>query len=137
MLKVHCGVKNTGSHIGEPYVLDNYEANKYLSGLASWIKQSSLISDTVDYVTATVLFFNDTYRYNIQLSGKHDRSYTHVEEEDLKYYDETEAYAVLPMIDTSNPFAEIPLSPTVTWENCPEGIKETNKATWKELNEFL
>ena len=137
VLKVHCGVKNAGSDIGEPYVLDNYEANKYLGNLASWIEQSSLVSDTVNCVTATVLFFNGTYRYDIQLSDRNTHSYTHVEEENLKYYDETEAYAVLPMINTSDPFDKRSLSPTVTWENCPEEIKETNKATWKELNEFL
>lgn len=138
VLKVHCGIKNAGNDIGEPFVLDNYEFNKYLGALASWIKSAGLVSDTVNTVSATVLFFNGTYRYDVILSGVSGyNGYTHVDEGSLKYYDETEAYAVLPMINTSNPFCFIPLSPTVTWETCSEELKESNKATWKELNEFL
>lgn len=137
VLKVHCGVKNVESNKGDPYVLDNYEANKYLGSLATWIRSADIITDTVNTVSAAVLFYNGTYRYDVVLSSTFYSSYTHADEKNLKYYDETEAYAVLPTINTSNPFCKIPLSPTVTWKTCPEGLKELNKATWKELNEAL
>lgn len=139
VLKVHCAVDTAIKAETNPYrykIVDNYPINRPVLELVSVIGSYEYVSfgDTVNKVQAPFIYCNGCWLYNITLSQAF--SHPHIEDEDLDRYEEKEAYAVFPIV-LGNTFGQAFLSDIFNWSNCPQNLLENNKATWKELNEFL
>lgn len=137
VLKVHCAVSKASNTMTPQLryrIVDNYPINEGIGQLLSDLPISINGGDTVNRVEALFLYCNGSWIFNIPLGKKYASN--HIEDDDLEFYEEKEAYAIFPIV-YGNSYGQTPLSSMRNWSNCPTELLENNKATWKELNEFL